>query len=236
VPLVYPEPSHLPNAEAAECRCSAVRGARRHRALAFWYELNWARGLARALGDTLGSAIMQPSPIRIEPIPGYSPTIGRLIGMLTYARSTTLVAVEGLTLVQLDHLYDANSNSIGALLAHMAAVERSYQVLTFEERLLSPQENERWSAALKLGANGRDSLRGYPLESYLEDLASVRRDTLEALATRDDAWLERSLGPAPKLNAHWVWFHVAEDEINHRGQIRWLRARLPKGEINDRVT
>ena len=22
-------------------------------------------------------------------------------------------------------------------------------------------------------------------------------------------------------------FHVAEDEINHRGQIRWLRARLP---------
>jgi hypothetical protein len=28
------------------------------------------------------------------------------------------------------------------------------------------------------------------------------------------------------LNAHWAWFHVAEDEINHRGQIRWLRARL----------
>ena len=32
---------------------------------------------------------------------------------------------------------------------------------------------------------------------------------------------------APNLNAHWAWFHVAEEEINHRGQIRWLRVRLP---------
>jgi len=31
------------------------------------------------------------------------------------------------------------------------------------------------------------------------------------------------------MNAHFAWFHVAEDEINHRGQIRWLRARLSKG-------
>jgi hypothetical protein len=28
-------------------------------------------------------------------------------------------------------------------------------------------------------------------------------------------------------NNHFKWFHVFEDEINHRGQIRWLRARLP---------
>jgi uncharacterized damage-inducible protein DinB len=171
---------------------------------------------------------MQPSPLRIEPLTGYSPTIGRLVGILTYARSTTLAAVEGLTLAELDHLHDAKSNSIGALLAHMAAVERSYHVLTFEERLLSPQENELWSTALKLGANGQRSLRGHPLDHYLDELTAARRVTLETLATRDDAWLERTVSPAPKINAHWAWFHVAEDEINHRGQIRWLRARLPK--------
>ena len=154
--------------------------------------------------------------------------IGRLVGMLMYARSTTLAAVEGLTMAQLDHLHDAESNSIGALLAHIAAVERSYQVLTFEERLLSSEENERWSAALKLGANGRRSLRDHQLEHYLEELTAVRRATLEGLAARDDAWLERRVSPAPKINAHWAWFHVAEDEINHRGQIRWLRVRLPR--------
>jgi uncharacterized damage-inducible protein DinB len=162
--------------------------------------------------------------------------IGRLVGMLTYARSTTLAAVEGLTLAELDHLHDEVSNSIGALLAHMAAVERSYQVLTFEERLLSKEENELWSTALKLGANGRRSLRGNSLRHYLDELAAVRRITLGALAARDDAWLERSVSPAPRINAHWAWFHVAEDEINHRGQIRWLRGRLPKSDNGDHVT
>lgn len=170
-----------------------------------------------------------PSPLRIEPIPGYSPTIGRLVGMLSYTRSTTLAAVQGLTTAQLDHLHDDASNSIGALLSHIIVVERSYQVLTFEERPLSPQEDERWSTALKLGENGRRALRGYPLDHYVEELATVRQRTLESLAVRDDAWLERSVSPAPKINAHWAWFHVAEDELNHRGQIRWLRARLPRG-------
>ena len=189
-----------------------------------------------ALGDTHASEMTLPSPLRIEPIAGYSPTIGRLVGMLTYARSTTLAAVEGLTLPELDHLHDSESNSIGALLSHIVAAERSYQILTFEDRLLSPQENERWSIALKLGASGRSSLRGYALEYYLEELAAVRQATLEMLAARDDTWLEHTVGPAPKLNAHWVWFHVAEHEINHRGQIRWLRAHLPKAKINERVT
>lgn len=170
---------------------------------------------------------MHPSPLRIEPIAGYTPTIGRLVCMLSYARSTTLAAVQGLTVAQLDVVHDAGSNSIGALLAHMAAVERSYQVLTFEGRRLAPDEQERWSAALTLGAEGRRVLRGQPLEHYLEELAAARQDTLAALAARDDDWLERPVGPAPAINAHWAWFHVAEDEINHRGQIRWLRARLP---------
>jgi hypothetical protein len=169
-----------------------------------------------------------PSPLRIEPTPGYAPNIGRLVGMLTYARSTTLAAVDGLTMAQLDHLYDPDSNSIGALLAHFAAVERSYQVLTFEERMLSAPESELLSAALKLGDAGRRSLRGRALEHYLAELSETRRATLDGLAARDDDWLERSVKLAPRINAHWAWFHVAEDEINHRGQIRWLRARLPR--------
>jgi uncharacterized damage-inducible protein DinB len=177
---------------------------------------------------------MHPSPLRIEPIPGYTPAIGRLVGMLTYARSTTLAAVEGLTLADLDHLHDAQSNSIGALLAHIVVVERSYQVMTFEERPLSPDEDAQWSLALKLGAEGRRALRGRSLDQYLDELSSVRHLTLERLAARDDAWLERSVSPAPRINVHWAWFHVAEDEINHRGQIRWLRTRLPRRRVDER--
>ncbi len=164
--------------------------------------------------------------LRIEPLPGYTPTIGRLVCMLAYVRRTLLAAVEGLSREELDHLHDAKSNSIGALLAHAVAVERSYQVLTFEDRELSADEGAAWSAALELGDEGRRTLRGREPQSYAEELGRTRQVTLAALAERDDAWLERPLTAAPELNAHWAWFHVAEDEINHRGQIRWLRARL----------
>lgn len=47
---------------------------------------------------------------RIEPLPGYAPTIGRLVGMLTYARHTLVDAVAGLSRDQLDHQHDARSS------------------------------------------------------------------------------------------------------------------------------
>jgi len=166
-------------------------------------------------------------PYRILPLDGYTPTIGRLVAMLSYARQTTLKTVEGLTCEQLDHLHDERSNSIGALLAHVAAVERGYHLVTFEEREPTAAENDAWSAALKLGDKGRREIRGHELQFYVDELRRAREATLAALAARDDAWLEAPLRIAPNLNAHWAWFHVAEDEINHRGQIRWLRARLP---------
>ena len=71
------------------------------------------------------------------------------------------------------------------------------------------------------------------ISSCVDELARVRRATLAALAERDDAWLEAPLAAVPEMNAHWAWFHVAEDEINHRSQIRWLRARLPLRLIGD---
>ena len=164
--------------------------------------------------------------LHITPLPGFAPTIGRLVSMLSYARLTLLAAVEGLSRDELDHLHDATSNTIGALLGHAAAVERWYQVLTFEERKPSASEEAAWSGALDLGEEGRRQIRGRELQSYVDELARTRQITLAALAERDDAWLEGPLAAAPEMNAHWAWFHVAEDEISHRGQIRWLRPRL----------
>ena len=124
-------------------------------------------------------------------------------------------------------MHDPDSNSIGALLAHAAAVERWYQILTFESRRPDDAEEAAWLPALELGDAGRRQLRGRDLQSYLDELAATRASTLSALAGRDDQWLEQPLPAAPQMNAHWAWFHVADDEINHRGQIRWLRNRLP---------
>ena len=166
--------------------------------------------------------------LRIQPTPGYTPAIGRLVSMLDYTRHGTLSAVEGLTLADLDHVMDEQSNTIGALLAHVAAVEWWFQVLTFDERTPTPDEEASRLSALDLGDAGRLHLRGRALEAYLDDLAAGRDYTRRALAERDDAWLEQALAADARMNAHWAWFHVAEDEISHRGQIKWLRARLPR--------
>ncbi|QOY90972.1 mycothiol transferase [Paludibaculum fermentans] len=167
-------------------------------------------------------------PLRIEPIAGFAPTIGRLVCILTHSRRALTAAVDGLSGDQLDHLHDAASNSIGALLAHAAAVEWWHQVLTFGAHVPSASEEAPWLAALDLGAAARAQIRGRDTESYLEALDRAREATLSALRQMDDDWLERPLVAMPERNAHWAWFHVAEDEISHAGQIRWLRARLPR--------
>lgn len=90
----------------------------------------------------------------ISDIPGYPPQIGRLLSMMNYARHTTLEAVKDLSVDQLDYLLDSESNSIGALLLHYAAVEFAYQVATFEGRDLSEEELTIWGPALNLGDEG----------------------------------------------------------------------------------
>lgn len=169
------------------------------------------------------------SPFLIGDLPGFTPHISGLVVMMNYARYTTLMAVQRLTVSQLDYLHDAQSNTIGALLGHIAAVEVAYQSDTFEGRGLTPQEKRDWGAFLDLGERARREIRGHSLEYYLNLLHEVRAKTLREFAGRTDDWLyEQSLfwGGQP-ANNYFKWFHVFEDEINHRGQIRWLCKRLP---------
>ena len=70
----------------------------------------------------------------IGPRKGFSPQIGTLVSMLTWMRDTILQPVQGLTVTLLDYLHDPTANSIGALLLHLAAIERLYQLHTFEGR------------------------------------------------------------------------------------------------------
>ena len=164
----------------------------------------------------------------VSEIPGFTPQIGRLVSMMNYARWSTLKTVEGLTEAELDYLYDEDSNSIGALLRHIAAVEFIYQVNTFENRNLSGDEKKEWDIALNLGEGGREKIRGHSLEQYIKWLDDVRDKTLSGFAERDDEWLneERPFWGGKPANNWFKWFHVFEDELNHRGQTRWLRKRL----------
>ena len=96
----------------------------------------------------------------ITDIPGHTPQISRLVSMMNYARSTTLQAVAGLGIDELDYLHDPQSNSIGTLLSHIAAAEVGYQAATFDARDLNAEERRQWGAALDLGERARDEIRG----------------------------------------------------------------------------
>jgi uncharacterized damage-inducible protein DinB len=150
--------------------------------------------------------------------------------MMNYVRSTTLQAVAGLGVNELDYLHDPHSNSIGALLAHIAAAEVGYQAATFDARDLNVEEKQQWGAAIDLGERAREEIRGYPLDHYLGTLQQVRSKTLAELGRRNDQWLEEqtSFGSGQRVNNYFKWFHVIGHEINHRGQISWLRSRAAK--------
>lgn len=163
---------------------------------------------------------------RIEPEPQYTPQIGALVEMMNYARLTTLQAVEGLTTEQLDTVPEGFGNSIGMLLAHIAAVDRVYQMMSFEGRDFGEMDGAIMGG-LSMGQQGTPPPTGQSLDTLLAELDAARKLTLDTFTTKDDDWLASRL-PAPydDMNQHWAWFHVMEDEVSHRGQIRILRKHV----------
>jgi hypothetical protein len=99
--------------------------------------------------------------------------------------------------------------------------EYSFYVCTYEQELID------WQAPYELGERGRNEIKGKPLKYYLDKLAKVRERTLEEFKVLDDRWLYKEVDwSGHPSNNFFIWFHVYEDEINHRGQIRWLRNRI----------
>ena len=151
--------------------------------------------------------------------------------MLNWMRATILGPVEGLTTAQLDYLVDPEANTIGALLLHLAATERFYQIHTFDGKAWGDFDEEtraRWRAASELGAEGRKKIKGHKLSFYLDALNEVREKTLAELRKRDDAWLMEvdQSWPWGPTNNFCKWFHVCEHESNHNGQVKWIKRRL----------
>lgn len=161
----------------------------------------------------------------IDKIDGLSDDFSKLVSMMNYARFSTLRAVQDLTIEELDYLYDKNANSIGMLLYHMAAVESYYQIHTFEDREPTEEELERWLPGVKLGDLGREKIKNQSLEFYINTLQEVRDKTIATFQSLPNEWLFKTttFWNDKPANNYFKWFHVFEDELNHRGQIRIIK-------------
>jgi uncharacterized damage-inducible protein DinB len=170
----------------------------------------------------------------IRPVKGYSPQIGILVSMLNWIRESVIRATKNLTQAELDFLVDAKSNSIGALLLHLAATDVVYQDLTFHGlKDFSETNKKKWGVAMSLGEEGRKQIKGNNLDYYLSALEEVRKKTLSEFKKRDDKWfaeVDPSFFGKMPTNNFCKWFHVCEHEANHRGQMTVIRKRLPGNE------
>jgi len=162
---------------------------------------------------------------------GFTDQVSILVSMMDWMRATVLRSVEGISQKELDFLLDKDSNSIGAMLMHLAATERFYQIHTFEGRKwgdFDKKDTDQWNVGSHLGDQAREEIKGNPISYYTDQLEEVREFTLTELKNRDDSWLMQStdfFGNQP-TNNYCKWFHVVEHESNHNGQIKYIKSRV----------
>ncbi|MEO7989926.1 MAG: DinB family protein [Chryseolinea sp.] len=173
----------------------------------------------------------------IGPRDGFSPQIGTLLSMMTWMRTVMLMSVENMKVEDLDYLHDAKSNTVGAMLLHLAATERNYQISTFEWKIDFKGDGKiNWDAAMSLGDKGRESIKGNTPDYYVNILNETRAKTIEEFKKRDDKWLAKvdpHFFQDKPTNNYCKWFHVCEHESNHNGQIKWIKSRMPGAKAEE---
>ncbi len=149
-----------------------------------------------------------------------------MVYMLEDLKNRITEQVKDLDQTQIDFLYDADANSIGALIMHLVSTESYYQTATLMEREWTAAERTRLGVAGELNKEVKSILKGEPIAYYLDLWDEVREKTLKALQTKDDDWFASNLEEG--LNYHYIWYHVMEHSANHMGQIATIKNRLPK--------
>ena len=120
---------------------------------------------------------------------------GRYWSTVTMMRAWIIRGLKGLSVDQLDFQIDDQSNSIGAMLLHLAATEKYYQLRTFDEMAWGSWLEEikkEWELPMNLGEDGRKLIVGHDSNYYLTKLEEVRKVIKKEFAKTDDTWLMKS--------------------------------------------
>ena len=173
-----------------------------------------------------GNGIKPRLEAKIGNVEGASPKIADMISMLEDLKDRVERTVKNMNQYEIDYLHDEEANRIGALVMHLAAAEKYYQVFTFENREFNEEEKKKWDKALNLDQGGRDEFKGHDIQYYLDIYNEVRAKTISELKKRDDAWFAEVQQRYDWTN-QYCWFHVMEHQSSHLGQILFLKKRIP---------
>jgi uncharacterized damage-inducible protein DinB len=153
-------------------------------------------------------------------------SIDYLLGILEDARITTLDRVDKLTTDEVHWQYHPDWNSIGALLSHMISCDHLYRIHYIGGRALTDAEVEAYEPGLEMGKYIPSLITDWDIAEYLTRL-EISREKLVAeikkLSAEDFHRKREGYNPATGYNLAWSLYHLAEDEVHHRGQISMIR-------------
>jgi hypothetical protein len=168
--------------------------------------------------------------VLVEP-DGVDPLVGGAIARLTDARRRTLRDLEGLDPAHVDRPGPDGTNSVGAILYHVAAIEMAW----LAEEILGL---DAWPPGVEhlLPYDVRDeagllwAVRGQSLDDHLERLRITREVLVRELAALDTAEFRRVRVLADyDVTPEWVAFHLTQHEAEHRSELGRLRAAASTG-------
>ncbi len=155
-----------------------------------------------------------------------SPSIDYLLGILKDARITTIRRVYNLNNDELHWQYAEGWNTIGCLLSHIIAIEHAFRISFIELRELTAEEEEKYMPGLTMGKYIPELITNDPISTYLAAMEESRASLREKLIAVDfDSFQLKREGYNPNTgyNMAWALYHLAEDEVHHRGQISIIR-------------
>jgi len=147
-------------------------------------------------------------------------------GILKDTRTTTILTMKNLSVSELNWQYKKGWNTIGALLSHIVAIENLFRIEYIEKRKFTEEEDKKWNPAVYMGEYLPQLINQQPIEDYIDQLtesAELTHSALNNITHQDFISRIDDYDAETGCNLAWVLYHMAEDEIYHRGQISIIR-------------
>ena len=169
--------------------------------------------------------------LTIEPLPGYEPEVGLLLGMLEESRGRTKERLADLTDAELAWTPAPGFNSVGTILYHLALIEADWLFAGVLEQAFPPEAVALFPEGVRDEEGRLTIARGESLRASVARLDAVRAMVLASFRGMSLAEFRRVRSlPDYDVTPEYVLHHLMQHEAEHRGEIGMLRVLASQRE------
>ena len=159
---------------------------------------------------------------------GEAPTqsIDYLLGIIEDARVVTHFLTNNISTEELHWQYAEGWNTVGALLSHIISCGHFFRIMFVENRELTKQEEQDLMPGLEMGKYVPSLINDQPIAYYhqkMKEATDLLTEAIMQLSEEEFHGQCECYAPGHDANLAWVLYHLAEDEVHHRGQISLIR-------------